>query len=126
MTEFALRELRRRESEVPLVTRIRLYQEYEAPAEYLVPLFGQLCAREVPPTNEEIAELGYEQMCYVWRAREALRFPEGLSPMPADSTQADVYSVVSQVMGLPFYSDASEDPSVNENSPGTFDLGQKG
>ena len=39
VTKFALRELKRRESEIPVVKLIRLYEEYEAPPELLVPLF---------------------------------------------------------------------------------------
>ncbi|TEB28740.1 hypothetical protein FA13DRAFT_1690465 [Coprinellus micaceus] len=117
--DFALRELKRRESEIPLVTRIRLYQEYEAPLELLVPLFSELCSRESSPTNEEIVELGFEQACYVWKAREALRFPDGVTPLPGGVTQKDVYAVVADIMGLPEYFDeGTEQTEVTEVQPG--------
>ncbi|TEB28736.1 hypothetical protein FA13DRAFT_1711473, partial [Coprinellus micaceus] len=87
--DFALRELKRRETEIPLVTRIKLYQDNEAPPEYLVTLFSQLCSREFGPTDEETVELGLEQTCRVWRAREMLRSPGGSSPLPSIVTQKD-------------------------------------
>ncbi|KAJ3549915.1 hypothetical protein NMY22_g695 [Coprinellus aureogranulatus] len=103
ITSVALEEIQRYESQLPLVTRIRMYQEHDAPEEYLVPLFVQLCAREMPPTNEEVVELGYEQMCGVWRAREALRFPGGVSPLPEHVSNETIHGIVSEVLDLPAF-----------------------
>jgi hypothetical protein len=117
--DFALRELRRREAEIPLVTRIKLYQDYEAPPEYLVPLFSQLCSREIGPTDEETAELGSELMCQVWRAREVLRSAGGSSPLPSGVTPKDTYAVVSEVMTLPAYIvESDEGAAVDGIQPG--------
>ncbi|TEB21542.1 hypothetical protein FA13DRAFT_1779197 [Coprinellus micaceus] len=110
--DFALRELKRRETEIPLVTRIKLYQDNEAPPEYLVALFSQLCSREFGPTDEETVELGLEQTCRVWRAREMLRSPGGSSPLPSIVTQKDTYAIVSGVMDLPAYQDQTDEQTV--------------
>ncbi|KAJ3514298.1 hypothetical protein NMY22_g14781 [Coprinellus aureogranulatus] len=112
--EFALRELRRRESEIPLVTRIILYQEYEAPPEYLVPLFSELCAREYGLTDGETLALGFELACRVWKTREALRNPGGASPLPSGLTDTDCFSVVSEVMDLPPYPTSTVSTAIPE------------
>ncbi|RXW16652.1 hypothetical protein EST38_g9202 [Candolleomyces aberdarensis] len=107
---FALRELKRRELEVPLVTRIRLYQDYEAPPEYLVPLYGELCARDLTPTEDEAMELGFERMYRVFKARELLRSPVEASdsgplcPLPEGLTEEATYPTIEEVFGLPPYS----------------------
>ncbi|KAJ2915212.1 hypothetical protein MD484_g5196, partial [Candolleomyces efflorescens] len=108
---FALRELQRRQSEVPLVTRIRIYQDYNAPPEYLVPLYGELCARDLTPTEEEAVELGFERMYRVFKARELLRSPVDavdesgtyLSPMPEGITQEETFGTIEEIFGLPAY-----------------------
>jgi hypothetical protein len=95
---------------VPLVTRIRLYQDYEAPPEYLVPIYGELCARDLTPTEDEAMELGFERMYRVFKARELLRSPieasdqEGpLSPLPDGLTEEATYPVIEEIFGLPPY-----------------------
>ncbi|KAF5320452.1 hypothetical protein D9611_010664 [Ephemerocybe angulata] len=115
--DLAIRELRRREDEVPLVRRIRLYQEYEAPAEFLVPLYAELCAREWGPTNEEVEELGYEQMYYVVKAREMLRSTGGISPLPRGMTQLETFSTIENVFGLPKYTKEHEPEDKDANLP---------
>jgi hypothetical protein len=103
------------------VTRIKLYQDNEAPPEYLVALFSQLCSREFGPTDEEAVELGLEQTCRVWRAREMLRSPGGSSPLPSIVTQKDTYAVVSEVMDLPAYKDQKDEHTVADGvQPGTI------
>jgi hypothetical protein len=106
---FAVRELKRREQEVPLVTRIRLYQDYEAPPEYLVPLYAELCARDLTPTEDEAMELGFDRMYRVFKARELLRSQvdpsdEGpLNPLPEGVTEQTTYPTIEEVFGLPPY-----------------------
>ncbi|KAF6750263.1 hypothetical protein DFP72DRAFT_818034 [Ephemerocybe angulata] len=115
--DFAIRELRRREDEVPLVRRIRLYQEYDAPAEFLVPLYAELCAREWSPTDNEVEELGYEQMYYVMKARETLRSTGGISPLPSGMTQLETFSTIENVFGLPQYTTEHEPENNDANLP---------
>ena len=108
---FALRELKRREREVPLARRICLYQDYGAPPEYLVPLYGELCARDLTPTEEEAAELGFERTYRIFKARELLRSPvkagmgDGgpLSPLPKGMREEDSYPAIEEVFELPPY-----------------------
>ncbi|KAJ2915208.1 hypothetical protein MD484_g5192, partial [Candolleomyces efflorescens] len=106
---FALRELRRREQEVALVTRIRLYQDYEAPPEYLVPLYAELCARDLTPTEDEAMELGFERMYRVFKARELLRSPVDpsdescVSPLPEGVTEEATFPTIEAIFGLPQY-----------------------
>ena len=101
--EFALREIKRREDEVDLVRRIVLYQNYNAPAEYLVPLYAQLCSRATSPTDEETALLGMEQTLKVFVARERIRSSGGVSPLPQGLRETDTYPAISSVLGLPQY-----------------------
>ncbi|KAJ2921896.1 hypothetical protein H1R20_g15196, partial [Candolleomyces eurysporus] len=110
--DFALRELKRREREVSLVKRIRLYHDYGAPPEYLVPLYGELCARDLTPTEDEAVELGFEQMYRVFKARELLRSTvdagaDGpLSPLRDGMTEQETYPTIAEVFGLPMYTPA--------------------
>jgi len=101
VTKFALREVRRREEELDLVPRIVLYQKYKAPAEYLVPLFAQLCARPTSPTMEEAALLGHEQTLRIFMAREKVRSSGGVSPLPEGINQRDIYPTISSMLELP-------------------------
>lgn len=110
---FALQELKRREQEVPLVTRICLYQDYEAPPECLVPLYGELCARDLTPTEQEAVELGLERMYRVFKAREILRSPIGaggedghVSPLPKGMAVEETYPTIEVIFGLPPYPSA--------------------
>ncbi|KAJ2930147.1 hypothetical protein H1R20_g6969, partial [Candolleomyces eurysporus] len=103
VTEFALREIKRREDEIDLVRRIVLYQNYNAPAEYLVPLYAQLCARATSPTDEETSLLGIEQTLKVFVARERIRSSGGVSPLPSGTKETDTYPAISSVLGLPEY-----------------------
>lgn len=103
VTRFALQEVRRRDKEIGLVERIVLYQQYKAPAEYLVPLFAELCARPMGPTDEEIRLLGLEQSVKVFRARERVRSSDGVYPLPEGVKERDTYPVISEVLELPVY-----------------------
>ncbi|RXW16654.1 hypothetical protein EST38_g9200 [Candolleomyces aberdarensis] len=118
--DFALRELERRQREVSLVKRIRLYHDYEAPPEYLVPLYGELCARDLTPTADEAVELGFEQMYRVFKARELLRSTVDagadcpLSPLRDGMTEEETYPTVAEVFGLPMYAP----PEGNDSNDG--------
>ncbi|KAJ3529791.1 hypothetical protein NMY22_g8851 [Coprinellus aureogranulatus] len=112
--EFALRELRRRESEIPLVTRIVLYQEFEAPQNIWCLSFPSFCAREYGLTDGETLALGFELACRVWKTREALRNPAGTSPLPSGLTDTDCFSVVSEVMDLPPYPTSTASTAIPE------------
>lgn len=103
VTRFALREVKRRESEVSLVQRIVLYQRYNAPAEYLVPLFAELCARPTSSTDEETVLLGFEQTVKIFKARERIRSGGGVSPLPPGIKEPDTYPTISSILGLPEY-----------------------
>ncbi|KAJ2921893.1 hypothetical protein H1R20_g15201, partial [Candolleomyces eurysporus] len=123
--DFALRELKRREKEVPLVTRIRLYQDHGAPPEYLVPLYGELCSRDLTPTEEEATELGFERMYRVFKARELLRSPADasgndppLSPLPEGMTEEETYPTIEKVFGLPPYVLGDGDDGLNGGGEG--------
>ncbi|KAJ2918311.1 hypothetical protein MD484_g2138, partial [Candolleomyces efflorescens] len=116
VTEFALREIKRREDEVELVPRIVLYHKYNAPPEYLVPLYAQLCARATTPTDEETALLGIERTLKVFVARERIRSSGGISPLPKGLHETDTYPAISSVLGLPEYkgSPFEQEAAIND------------
>ncbi|KAF5316879.1 hypothetical protein D9611_003697 [Ephemerocybe angulata] len=122
VTRFALREVKRRENEIGLVERIVLYQTYHAPAEFLVPLFAELCARPTSPTDEETHLLGFEQTVKIYRARERLRSSGGVSPLPPGTSEADTYPTISTILGLPQYTgrsvlDQDDDANTMNGAP---------
>ncbi|KAH6885466.1 hypothetical protein BKA70DRAFT_1237061 [Coprinopsis sp. MPI-PUGE-AT-0042] len=109
---FALREVQRREDEIPLVERIVLYHNYKAPQEYLVPLYAQLCSRPQAPTDEETKQIGenigWGEVVRVFRARETVRTDSWsptdsgtpLSPLPKGKNERDTYSTISRPLDL--------------------------
>ncbi|TFK26268.1 hypothetical protein FA15DRAFT_297983 [Coprinopsis marcescibilis] len=115
---FALREIRRREDEIELVKRIVLYQDYKAPAEYLVPLYAELCARPTSPTEGEAQLLGFERTLKIFRAREQVRSDGSISPLPKGKSPVDTYPTISSVLGLPtFVFDKDYEDTINVKTP---------
>ncbi|KAG5636942.1 hypothetical protein H0H81_006338 [Sphagnurus paluster] len=93
--ELALRELDKKD--IPLLTRIGLYQRFNIDFDRLVPLYAELCSRPDTLDEEEAEALGLKTAVLVFRARERLRAVpsnEGKSPLPAGLEKDDVHRVI--------------------------------
>lgn len=99
----ALAEVERLEATVapnmPLVDRIKLYEDHQAPSFYIAGLYAQLCRRDVPLTTEEEAKLGWERCCKLWRVIYGIRTEGGQSPVPKADIE-ETRKLVSEQLGL--------------------------
>ena len=97
--DFAVRGLE--SCEVPIASRIKLYQKYEVDSLYVIPLFVKLCLRAEGPTDEETDIMGTKVALIVYRARERLRSPAS-SPItgpPPPISEAEAFEAISSILG---------------------------
>ncbi|KAG5634371.1 hypothetical protein H0H81_002209 [Sphagnurus paluster] len=93
--ELAVCELVKKD--MPLLTRIGLYQRFNIDSARLVPLYAELCSRPDTLDEEEAEALGLKTAVLVFRARERLRAVlsnEGKSPLPLGLEKDDVHRVI--------------------------------
>ncbi|KAJ8076675.1 hypothetical protein PM082_001098 [Marasmius tenuissimus] len=100
---FALRELEK--MKMSLIDRIVLYQKCSLDEEYLVPLYGELCARDAPLSIAESEKLGVQTAVIVFQAREALRghsSERGKSPLPEEVEEDEIIDTIRDILkGVP-------------------------
>ena len=100
---FALRELEK--MKISLIDRIVLYQKCSLDEEYLVPLYGELCARDAPLSIAESEKLGVQTAVIVFQARESLRghsSERGKSPLPEDVEEDEIVDTIQDILkGVP-------------------------
>ncbi|TFK21222.1 hypothetical protein FA15DRAFT_758867 [Coprinopsis marcescibilis] len=121
--KFALRQLKERESDIPLVKRIVLYRDYNAPLECLVPLYAELCARPEAPDDDEVGCLGLAESLKIFKAREQVRATGHKtvgSPLPKGIHETDTYATISSILDLPHY---NPDPADARPTSATIKVG---
>lgn len=96
--ELCVRELQKKsEAELPLVERIALYARYKVNPSHIVPLYAELCKRDMPLTLIEAKMLGMEATIIIANTREVLRAKpsdDGRSPLPEGMETGDVYRAI--------------------------------
>ncbi|KAG7091189.1 hypothetical protein E1B28_010240 [Marasmius oreades] len=99
----ALRELE--QMTMPLIDKIALFQKCSLDEEYLVPLYGALCARDAPLSIAESEKLGVQTAVIVFQAREALRAhssERGKSPLPEEVEDDEIVDTIRDILkGVP-------------------------
>ena len=100
--ELAVRELHKK-PDLDLIQKLALYQKYKVDPRHLVPLYAELCARDIPLNLEESEMLGFQACVAINTARERLRAnpsDEGRSPLPAHLEEADVFRAIEEQIGM--------------------------
>ncbi|KAG6920042.1 hypothetical protein DXG01_010110 [Tephrocybe rancida] len=97
---LAIRELEK-QTQLPLIERIVLYQRFDVDRDLLVPLYGKLCSRPEALDDDESEAIGIKATVLVFRARETLRARPsdgGLSPLPAGLEDSDVHRTLATLL----------------------------
>ncbi|KAG6857751.1 hypothetical protein H0H87_004167 [Tephrocybe sp. NHM501043] len=97
---LAIRELEK-QTQIPLIERIVLYQRFDVDQNLLVPLYGQLCSRPEALSNDECEALGMNATVLIFRTRESLRARPsdgGMSPLPAGLEDADIHRTLKNLL----------------------------
>lgn len=102
--ELCVRELQKKSrAELPLVDKIALYAYYKVDPCHLVPLYAELCERDMPLTLIEAKMLGMEATILIANTREMLRAKpsdEGRSPLPPGMEIGDVFRAIERGLGV--------------------------
>ena len=102
--ELCIRELQKKsETELPLVDRIALYANYKVDPCHIVPLYAELCKRDMPLTLVEAKMLGMEATIIIANTREVLRAKPsdgGRSPLPEGMEAGDVFRAIERGLGV--------------------------
>ncbi|KAH0581877.1 hypothetical protein J132_11255 [Termitomyces sp. J132] len=97
--ELALRELEK--IEIPLISRIALYQRFDIDRSHLLPLYGKLCTRPKALDYQESNAIGLATTVVIFNARERLRarpLKDGKSLLPAEFQDSEVYMVLTDLL----------------------------
>ena len=97
-----MRELHKK-PDLSLVDRLALYQEHQVDPRHLVPLYAELCAKDIPLTLAESTILGLPTTVLIATTRETLRaLPsnEGRSPIPPGMEIDDIFRALEDRINL--------------------------
>ncbi|KAG6861055.1 hypothetical protein C0995_004556 [Termitomyces sp. Mi166 len=97
---LAIRELDK--INIPLISRIVLYQRFELDQNHLLPWYAELCKRPRALNNEESEAIGLATAVLIFKARECLwaRSSDGdTSPLPNGLQDDDVHAILVTLLG---------------------------
>lgn len=92
--------------DMPLISRIRLYQQLKINQKHLLPLYSKLSTRPQGLTKRESEAIGLTTTVLIFNARERLRATpstNGLSPLPAGLDDGDAEAVLVDLLKSPHH-----------------------